>query len=333
MKTRLERLCTLRVTHTYYGGTCPDFAYTIPADTARALSAARLFAKTLDGQLVVAFEMNPSESGPRVEAAGTVLRFGLKLLNPDFANFTLLPATPADMTGVLRLYRNGSDANSLDEPDTLECTPGVFSVPLHVSIRPVTVTAVQNNAVLWTDEVKTGRDTATFDLRRAGPGRFEVRETSDGVMRVTSCYLDPEAMVEGLFGVVEIELANSFYANPPAFNVHFDVKDETLRYFVVASNYTDADLAQLSIQDSAGGLGFTKVVSPSLPADQPPPAARTVPGAGVVLFRSNAPVHRSATGGLKLQLLRNGEPIDLPLPGAASPTADLVVHLSKSKGA
>ncbi len=332
MNTRLERLCTLRVTHTYYGGTCPDFAFTIPPDTARALSAARLFAKTVDGQLVVAFEMNAAETGPRVPAPGTVLRFGLKLLNPDFAHFTVLPAAPTGTTGILLAYQNRPDPASLDAPLPLVCTPAVFSFPIHGSARPVTVTAVRGDAVLWTDEVKDARDMATFDLRRASPGRFEVRETSDGVTQGTTCYLDPDAMAEGRFAVVEIEVASSFYATPPAFQAHFDAKDETLRYFVVANNYSDADLNQLSIQ---GDVAFTKVVSPSAPDDQPPPAARTSPGAGIVLFRSNAPVRRTATGGRKLQLLRNGEAIFpyLPLPGAANATADLVVHLSKTKGA
>src|SRR5690606_36395426 len=106
-------LLTMEATHTYYGGRCPDFGFFLPPATARRLAGLRCLAKTRDGVLTVLYGKN-AQGDPLVSPAGSVLRFGLRLATPYFANFTALP--PAYAEG-LPLYRNaGADPARLQAP-------------------------------------------------------------------------------------------------------------------------------------------------------------------------------------------------------------------------
>lgn len=110
-------LFTLEAEHAYYGGRCPDFDFWTPEPTARRLAGARLLAKQREAQLAVFHE-----KGFAPLADGTVLRFGLRLVNPWFANFTALPFPPGE---ALALYRNDGLDVALDGPLTLMLDPAV----------------------------------------------------------------------------------------------------------------------------------------------------------------------------------------------------------------
>jgi hypothetical protein len=148
---------------------------------------------------------------------------------------------------------------------------------------------------------------------------------------------DAELLREGLFGVVEIGIDAAFYDAPPAFRIGFAAREETLRYYVVARNYPANEFNQLEVSDagfSAEGraeVRFDRVAPSSFGAGELPAALLGAADARIALFRSQTPLARREKARRRIQLARNGEVIipQLPQPGAASATADLIVHLSK----
>jgi hypothetical protein len=144
---------------------------------------------------------------------------------------------------------------------------------------------------------------------------------------------------ESLFGVVEIAIAKEFYSAPRAFQIAFQAREETLQYYIVASNYPPADFDQLAVADAGFSLEqrpevkFTKVPAGAFTPAEIPTSILGNADVKVVLFRSQAPVARRAQGRQRLQLSKNGEPIigNLCQPGAERSNSDLIVHLAKPK--
>ena len=265
-------LFTLEATHEYYGGRSPDFEFTTPSGTERLLAGGRLIAKTRESRLNVLFEKKP-DGNPLSPVSGRTLQFGLRLLNPSFSNFTVLPFLPGEG---LALYRNaGAD-------------PGVLEAPVQ------------------------------YFLNQADPA-------------------DAELLAAGLFGLVEIEVGAGFYDDAPEFQIAFQARAETLKYYVVARNFPPAEFDQLGVSDAGFAaearpeIQFDRVAASAFGADDLPAALLGGADARVALFRSQAPVARRAKGRRRIQLARDTEVIvsQLPQPGAAAPTADLVIHLSK----
>jgi hypothetical protein len=265
-------LLTLEVTHAYYGGRCSDFEFTTPSATERLLAGGHLLAKTREAKLTVLFEKTPG-GGALSPIGGRTLRFGIRLRNAFFSNFSVLPFLPGEG---LALYRNAG-AN----PAQLQAPVALLLDPAHEE--------------------------------------------------------DAELLREGLFGLVEIAVDPGFYAAPPAFEIAFGAREETLKYYVVARNYAAGEFNQLDVTDA----GFATDVRPKIDFDRLAPSAFTagdlpatlLGGAGtrIALFRSQAPVARREKARKRIQLARNTEVIiaQLPQPGAAASAANLVIHLSK----
>lgn len=260
-------LFTLEVTHEYYGGRSPDFEFTTPSGTERLLAGGRLIAKTRESRLNVLYEKN------QIQIPGRTLQFGLKLVNPSFSNFSVLPFLPGEG---LTLYRNaGADPTVLEAPVAL--------------------------------------------LLNAADAQ------------------DAELLSAGLFGVVEIEVGAGFYAAAPEFGIAFEARAETLKYYVVARNFPPAEFDDLGVSDvgfttdARPQIQFDRVAASAFGADDLPAALLGGVDARVALFRSQAPVARRAKARRRIQLARSTEVIvsQLPQPGTAAPTADLVIHLSK----
>lgn len=265
-------LITLEVTHAYYGGRSPDFEYTTPSATQRLLAGGRLLAKKREAMLTVLYEKGTA-SEPLSSIAGRTLQFGLKLVNPYFSNFSVLPFAPGEG---LALYANrGAD-------------PAVLQPPVALLLDPA-------NAE------------------------------------------DAELLREGLFGVVEIDIDAAFYDAPPAFQIAFAARAETLKYYVVARGYTAAQFNQLDVTDvnpdaePGRPIAFDRVAASAFGGGDLPAALLGGAGASVALFRSAAPVARREKPRKRIQLARNTEVLvaQLPQPGPAAATADLVIHLSK----
>jgi hypothetical protein len=149
--------------------------------------------------------------------------------------------------------------------------------------------------------------------------------------------LEPELAREGFFGMVEVRIDTGFYTAPAAFEIAFDAREETLRYYLVVKRYSAAEIDQLTVADAGfaeegrAEIRFTRVPAGEIAPAEIPPALLAGAEATVVLFRSQAPVARRRQGRRKIQLSRNGEVLieHLPQPGAERATADLIVHLSK----
>lgn len=148
---------------------------------------------------------------------------------------------------------------------------------------------------------------------------------------------DPELARQGVFGVVEVRIDAGLYDAPAAFEIAFQAREETLRYYLVVRRYGAAEIDQLSVADAGftdegrPEIRFTRVPAGDIAETEIAPALLGGSDATVVLFRSQAPVARRQRGRRKIQLSRNGEVLieHLPQPGAERATADLIVHLSK----
>ena len=341
MITRFSPLCTLDVTHTYYGGACRDFIYVVPADTAALLKRARMLLRVMDGRVHVLFEA-ADDGTPLLQLPGARLRLGLQLANPSFFNFTILPMKPGVEAAV---YTNPAAGTALAAPVASALTGRVLTRTLSRVDRPVTVTVVNadNKGPEPVTVSQTGQPSVSFDLDGFAPGLFTVKEDYHGVpiAVTTTHYADAELSREALFGVIEIEVGGAFYATPPAFTIAFDAPAETLNYYVVAANYTDTEFSQLGVAHSAtlaadAGvpvISFTRIQSSAFTAAELPISLLGGDSGRVVLFRSIGPVKRRNGGYPGVQLVRNGDVVRGSLPQAAPdrPSADLVVHLSKSK--
>lgn len=328
--SRYDILFSLKVTHAYYGGLCRDFAFVLPRDTVSLARGLRLITRDLDGVLHVLYPSEES-SAPLV---GKTLRIGLKLLNLGFGNFTEIGFNPASASA---LYRNQAVPGQLDAPQPVALIGPRLAFPLTEEERPATVELRDAGGdTLRSATVADDRDSVSFDLTDLPPGSCVVEETyPDNVIHSTDCYLDPELRQAGVLGMVEIRIDGSFPATPPVFEIAFDARLETLKYYLVVRNHSSAELNQLNVSDNGSAedsrppIVFTRVSAASITLAEIPPVMRE--GADVVLFKSQDPVARQAKGRRKIQLSRNGDVLieHLPQPGAEKPDADMIVHVSK----
>jgi hypothetical protein len=338
MTTRFLVLCTLDVTHVYYGGgACRDFTFVAPADTGAVLRRGRLLMKTLDGRLYILFEADDNDA-PLTPIPGAVLRIGLHATNTAFVNFTALTFAPGPEVAV---YTNGAGNAQLGAATTAIPTGRLLTRTLTQAARPVTVTvtnAVGPAPATATITAALDRPDVSFDFGAFRPGLYTVTESyPNNVTHAATYYFDPELAREPLVGVVEIAIASAFYANPPSLAIAFDAKAETLKYYVVARDYTDPEFDQIGVsQFVAQGqpeITFTRKLPAAFAASDLSPALLASGGAKLALFHSDAPVKRRAGGYARVQLSRNGEVIisNLPQVTADRTNADVIVHLSKPK--
>lgn len=339
MNTTFSVLCSVEVTHAYYGGRCPDVAFVIPSDSGEGLRRGRLMVKPFDGRLFVLFE-RADNGGPVVSATGTVIRAGLAITNPSFGNFTSLSFAPA---AAIAVYDNQADPAQLGAPLAARLTGPVFTHTLAHDERPVDVALTSaRGATIVSARITAAANqpSCSFDLSAYSPGRYTVTEEYPAdVTASASYYADGELVRESLSGIVEIAIGDGFYDAAPAFQIPFETREEMLRYYVVARNYSVAEFDSLSVVDSGFAdeqrpqVTFAKVAADDFAAGEVPASLLGHADARVVLFRSNAPVARRANGRQRIELKRNGDVIigNLPQPGPERPTADLIVHLGKPK--
>lgn len=334
MRFQFRPLFTVEIAHAFYGGRCRDFAFVVPSATRRLLAGGRLLAREREGVLHVLFEAD-SAGDPRVGVPRSPLRFGLRLLNPGFGNFTVLPAGfPARVL----YYANASDPSLLAPEEGPSFVGPLFSHAPTGAARPVDVTLrdAAGDAV-ETHTLETGDESAPFDLRGRADGLLSLEEVYPDETVAVSLFLDDELRRQGAVGIVEIRVDDAFHAAPPAFEIAFDAREDVLRYYLVTRNHVGQDFDRLDVsdegfaEDGRAEVVFQKV----LPADFTPaelaPALIAGPDEAVVLFRSQAPLARRERGRRRIQLSRHNDVLvpNLPQPGADRPTADLIIHVSK----
>ena len=268
---------------------------------------------------------------------GRTLRFGLLVLNPQFGNFT----EGFDPRAAKSFYKNGTMPTALDAPVEVVLVGRMCTHSLKDAARPVIVTLKNaSGAALRTEEVtaEADRPEVSFDLSRLPPGVLAVEEQyPDDITFTSAYYADPELQQQGAIGVIEISIDSSFYTTAPAFEVAFDARQETLKYYLVARNYTNGEFTQLQVEDAGfaeegrAEIAFTKVDAAAFTPAEIPAEILGGAGAKVVLFKSQALVARQQQGRKKIQLVRNNDVLieHLPQPGADRTKADLIIHLSK----
>lgn len=338
MITKFLTLFMVNISHAYYLSECKDFDFIFPSDTAQLLRNGKLIAKVLDGKLYVLFETD--EAGTAlVSIAGKRLRIGLKLLNPFFCNFTELPFKSNASTPV---YRNTPNPAALNAPEETIMVGQVFSKSLTTTERPVKVTLKNTNEqILQTDIITAAnnRITVSYELTGQIAGAYTVEEANSGEPKRTTYYCDAELRQHGVFGVIEIEINSSFYTTSPAFVIAFHAREEILKYYIVARNYSDTEFNQLSVQDNGFAeegrpqVNFTKVLSTSFTNDDISPALLGGSDTKVVLFKTQAAIKRREKARKKIQLNKNGDVVitHLPQPGVDKANGDLIINISKQK--
>lgn len=336
MTTKFRILFTVSIAHAYYASGCEDFEFIIPADTARALNNGRMLAKMREGKLFILVEADEANA-PLVSFAGRKLRFGLKLLNPAFSNFTSMGFDSGIFKG---LYRNATVPDTLNVAAGVRLIGPVFHHELTAPNRPVTVTLKnQDNQTLRTETVtvENDRPSVSFDITGQAAGACALEEVYAGGTETMAYYCDAELVPAAIFGIIEIQIDGSFYTTPPEFTVPFAAKEETLKYYVVAKNYTNADFNLISVtdtgftEDGRPQLQFDKVTAGAFTPDEIPLAMLNEGSAQVVLFKSQTTVTRKDRARRKIQLNKNGAVLitHLPQPGESKTNANLIIHISK----
>ena len=331
-------LFTVSISHNYYSQGCKDFSFIIPADSTQLLKNGKLIAKIAEGKLLVLFAADETEN-PLVLLTGKTLRIGLKLLNPLFSNFTDLDF---DFNFSRPLYRNFINSDALDAAKAITFVGQVFSHLLSNSARPMTVILKNSDGqVLQTDTIAATSDrlTVSYDLTGQVAGVYSVEEYYLESTKTVRYYSDFELQKEGVFGIIEIAIASSFYTTPPNFVLAFTAKQETLKYYVIAQNYSDADFNQLSVADAGeegrSQINFTKILPAAFQNDDISPSLLGNGDAKIALFKSQTTVLRQekARKNIQLQKQKNGGVEELikhlPQPGAEKATSDKIVQLSK----
>jgi hypothetical protein len=242
------------------------------------------------------------------------------------------------------LYRNFTNSGALDAAQAIALVGQVFSHSLTKTARPVTVMLKDSNGRIWqTDTITAANDrsTVSYDLTGQAAGLYSVEESDSSNTETLNYYSDLELQQQGIFGVIEIAIASDFYSTPPEFVIPFAAKQETLKYYLVANNYSESDFNQLSVSD-AGESGrspiiFTKVLPADFTDNDISPSLLGNGDAKIALFKSQEPVMRQekARKNIKLQKQNNGGVDELikhlPQPAADKVNADLVVQLTKPK--
>jgi hypothetical protein len=331
-------LFTVIISHTYYRQGCKDFSFIIPADSAQLLKNGKLITKNRDGELHILWD---TDEISKPQLIGKTLRIGLKLLNPFFSNFTDLDF---NFNSSFPIYRNSTHSDALDTALAVTLVGKVFSHELKIKARPLTVILKNTiGQVLQTDTItENDRSTISYDLKNQTAGLYTVEESNSGNKETTNYYFDLELQRQGVFGVIEIAIADHLYTikpphtPPPQFAIAFTAKQETLKYYVVAKNY---DLSQLSIADAGftdegrSPINFTKVLSTAFTEQDISPTLLGNGEAQIALFKSQTAVTRQEQARQKIQLQKNGEVLirHLPQPSAEKSNSDLIVQLAKPK--
>jgi hypothetical protein len=334
MITAFRSLFTLQLSHEFYGGACPDFRYLVPAATEARLRAGRMIARERDGVLRVLYETDPAGQ-PRVRLEGETLRFGLRLALPCFANYTTL----AEGFPARRLrYTNAAAAGTLADEPPVALVGDLLAYSLTRNGRPATVTLRDaGNVLLATEKVADARSTVTFDLRAVPPGALSLRAAYSNASDTLPVYHDPELLQSGASAIVEVAVDPGFYAAAAPLTIAFATRNDVLRYYVVARNYSDTEFTQLQVKDLGFGddgraeIVFSRVASGAFTGAELPPELLAGAGDRVALFRSQAALPRQARPRRRLQLGRQNEVLiaNLPHAGADRASADLIVHVSK----
>lgn len=327
-------LWTLEVRHAFFGGACDALEFLVPPSTQLALAGAHAIARPRDGRLHVLYEAG--ENGqPRSSLAGRRFLFGLQPREPSFE---LITAPLGIASGDTALWRNAPDADALTGPGAVRTSGEQLRIEPHSLQRPLTVRLFDATDTQRAQSILDTGDEAWTPPGLFTRGAWRVEE-DDGNGPPQSWRLHVEPELAGAWGLLELTVDAGHIAAGHAFTLSFTARSDTLRYYVVASRFGEAEFNQVQVLDN----GFAAESRPAIQFNRVLPAAfgagHLAPGlldpsgnARIALFEAQASVARRARGPSGLELHRNGDLLigNLPQPGADRPDAQFVVHLSQS---
>ena len=339
MNIRYKNLFSVTIEHDFYDAHCQDFDFLVPAYTQTLLRNGKLLCRVRNGILYCLYEASNAGNALH-DLSGQSLIFGLKLKNPYFKNFTRF-----SLEGTA-LYRNHASAMALDAALPVSLTGTILLHEISDTERPVTLKlldANDNELHSVTIPATHDQDNISFDLTNIPDtgslpsGLYRVSETYSGSNAQQSYYYQAELNRQGVFGLLDITVDSSFYATPADLSIQFVSRQDTLKYYVIAKNYSDAEFTLLTVNDagfseeSRPQINFSRVASGAFGADEIPRELLGDVNDKIALFKSSATVNRQQKARKKIQLSRNGDVLisDLPSPGSDRARADLFIHVVK----
>lgn len=324
-------LWTVSVEHAFFGGACEALAFIVPPSTERALAGAHAMIREREGRLHVLIEVDDAEQ-PLSSLAGLQLLIGLR---PRDAAFELITPPLGLPKGDAALWNNAADPDALAGPRPVRLSGERLRIEPRSSVRPLTLRLFDAADQLCAQTVLNLGDEAWNLPGVYTRGEWRVEEQAAGPASSWQLLVEPELL--GAWGLLALTVDAGHIAAGRDFTLRFAARSDTLRYYVVAKRFGEAEFNQLQVLDAgfaaearpqivfnridAAGLGAAHLAADLL---DPSGAAR------IALFEAQAPVARRARGPAGLELHRNGDVLigHLPQPGAERHDAQFVVHLS-----
>lgn len=332
MMSEWTTLCTVQVTHIYWGGDCADLEFVIPRSMGVILCRARVLARSTLGKLMLLVELN-DQGGARFSLAGMALYFGIRLVQPYLSNYTALAVR-------CPLYSNRGQPATLAAPVECLLTGSRLSVPVGELLRPAEVVVRDlSGASLRAESLAEddARTEITLELSGLPAGRYTLETADSGGVEQRALILEPELAASGAFGLLELTPSDAPLAAPPALTLPLTALAQHLCFYVVAHHFSASDFALLSVQDAGAAednrapIAFERVESSAFTDAELPVTLLGDSEDQIALFRSTDPLARQARGRKRLQLNKNGDVLiaNLPQPCAQSSTSDIIVRVSK----
>ena len=279
MERSYKTLFDLSIIHEFYDdGKANDFVFVPLQDTAVGLKNYKLVPRVAQAKvdetqahgLSVSYaEVNASPQIPITAASVPPLRFGLKLHQVNFLNFTketgglvsgdiyhYTNVGAVDVAGVLELVRT-----------TYKLKRKVFAYSFTLAGPPVTATVkvfdslgVELTEYSQTLDSNNGDFEVLIDLGKEANGVYELQVSSGGpVLQQDQFYLDDELVAMRAFAVLDIVVTNNTDLSTKKLEISYTSREEVMKYFVVFEvPLIVGDVIEVG-QTPVSGLKFSEV--------------------------------------------------------------------------
>ena len=334
MASQFNTLFSFSVNHEYYGGLCPDFRFFWTADSLTKLKRGRLLSKVKNRVLHCLYATD-DDGDPEVKLAGEKVVIALQLTNSNFSLFTQL-----DQTDRIAFYSNTGTPQVLSLERKLEAVASILTHVISQAERPVTLSLKNDTGGLLDSQTITSeaQTQCNFLLQGQQPGLFFISESYlSSPPQERYYYYEAELNKAGVFAIVEITLDQSLYQNAAQFSIDFSAREDTLKYYLVAKNYSDSDFDQLTVSDqgfseqSRSKIEFDRVASSDFSMEELDAGLLGDGSDKIALFKSQIPVKRRQSAFKRIQLARNGDVLiaNLPVPAQDKVRMDFIIHLAR----
>ena len=337
MRTRFVPFLNVRIEHGYFDRPAEVLHLEALPATARLLKGWRMLTRHTPARFELMAEVDEADQrfAPDEALLGRTLHFVLRTVDAQLDNITAPLGMPP---GLRPWWRSTAAPGVLAGPQALRLSGRHLRVETSFSTRPVTLRMLTEDGVERAAQVlKDGDDGVTWPL--AWPdGLWRAEERAGASVREQAVLVDDALDAARAWGVLSLTLGAAELAAPPTYTLRLDARSDTLRYYVVAQRYSQADFDALSVLDTGAAadarpaLAFARVEAAGFgPAHLSASLLDAAGTARVALFESQAPATRRERGLRGIELHRNGDVMlnHLPAPGPGRADAQFVVHLNQ----